>query len=47
MCGADDIATLIDPATNLPRIRHLLRPGFYEANGNNPTSPNDSETLTP
>jgi hypothetical protein len=47
MCGADDITTLVDPATNIPRIRHLLRPGFYEANGNNPTSPSDSETLTP
>jgi Divergent InlB B-repeat domain len=47
MCGADDITTLVDPATNIPRIRHLLRPGFYEANGNNPTSPADGETLTP
>jgi hypothetical protein len=46
MCGANDIATLVDPATNVPRIRHLLRPGFYEAGGINPTAPAGGETTT-
>jgi hypothetical protein len=37
MCGADSITKLVDPSTNIPRIRHLLRPGFYEADGVNPS----------
>lgn len=47
MCGANDITTLVDPATNIPRIRHLLRPGFYEAGGVNPTAPAPGEAATP
>jgi hypothetical protein len=46
MCGANDVKTLVDPATNIPRIRHLLRPGFYEAGGINPTAPAGSESTT-
>jgi hypothetical protein len=47
MCGANDITTLVDPATNIARIRHLLRPGFYDAGGVNPTAPTSSEATTP
>ncbi len=46
MCGAGDVNTLVDPATNVPRIRPLLRSDFFIANGVNPTEPADGETLT-
>jgi hypothetical protein len=39
MCGAANATTLIDPATNIPRVRHLLRPSFYDYGGTNPTAP--------
>jgi hypothetical protein len=47
MCGANDITTLVDPATNVPRIRPVLRSDFFLANGLNPTEPpNDNEPLS-
>jgi hypothetical protein len=47
MCGANDVTTLVDPATNIPRIRHLLRSDFFQAGGVNPTEPLAGvETLT-
>jgi hypothetical protein len=47
MCGAADVTTLVDPATNIPRIRPLLRPDFFLANGTNPTEPaGPNEPLT-
>jgi hypothetical protein len=39
MCGAANATTLIDPATNIPRVRHVLRPAFYDYGGVNPTAP--------
>lgn len=48
MCGGADVNTLVDPATNIPRIRPLLRPDFFLANGVNPTEPaGGNEPLTP
>jgi hypothetical protein len=47
MCGADSASTLIDPVTKVPRVRHLLRPAFYDYGGTNPTAPPFGETLTP
>jgi hypothetical protein len=47
MCGGAEAGVLIDPATNVPRIRHLLRPAFYDDGGINPTAPAFGEALTP
>jgi hypothetical protein len=48
MCGANDVTTLVDPATNIPRIRPLLRSDFFQATGVNPTEPLAGiEALTP
>ncbi len=48
MCGANDVTTLVDPATNIPRIRPLLRSDFFIAKGLNPTEPPDAnEPLSP
>jgi hypothetical protein len=46
MCGADNADTLIDPATGAPRVRHLLRPAFYDPGGINPTTPLFNEPTT-
>jgi hypothetical protein len=46
MCGAADASNLVDPASNTPRIRPLLRSDFFIANGVNPTEPADGEPLT-
>ena len=46
MCGADTPEELIDPATKIPRVRHLMRPGFYDNGGINPTTPQSNEPLT-
>ena len=47
MCGGENADAMIDPATKIPRVRHLLRPGFYDVGGVNPTMPFSNETLTP
>jgi hypothetical protein len=37
---------LIDPITKIGHVRHLLRPGFYDYGGINPTAPLLGETPT-
>jgi hypothetical protein len=46
MCGGDNADAMMDPATKIPKSRHLLRPAFYDYGGVNPTMPQFNETLT-